>query len=61
MRVMALSTRSHHSPAGNIKPLLALNYPNCLGHQQPYSCSQSAADSATYVEVGAVGWFVFLL
>lgn len=42
--------------AGNIKPLLALDYPNCMGHQQPYSCSQSAADSATYVEVRAGGW-----
>ena len=32
--------------------------PHCFGHQQPYSCSQSAADSITYVEVrvGVAAW-----
>lgn len=39
---------------GNIKPLLAIDMPHCFGHQQPYSCSQSIADSITYVE--ASGW-----
>lgn len=29
--------------------------PNCFGHQQPYSCNQSAADSVTYVEVRWTG------
>lgn len=39
----------------NIKPLLAIDYPNCFGHQQPHSCSQSAADSVTYVEARVCG------
>ena len=38
-------------PRSNIKPLLAIDMPNCFGHQQPHSCNQSAADSVTYVEV----------
>jgi MFS family permease len=38
----------------NIKPLLAIDMPNCFGHQQPYSCNQSAADSVTYVEVSGI-------
>lgn len=41
---------SHRS---NIKPLLAIDMPNCFGHQQPYSCDQTASDSVTYVEVCA--------
>ncbi|PRW58781.1 proton phosphate symporter [Chlorella sorokiniana] len=36
---------------GNIKPFLALDMPHCFGGVQPYSCSQSAADAVTYVEV----------
>ncbi|KAI7844838.1 hypothetical protein COHA_001492 [Chlorella ohadii] len=39
---------------GNIKPLLAIDMPNCFGHQQPYSCDQTASDSVTYVEVSGI-------
>lgn len=36
---------------GNIKPLLAIQLPSCFGQEEPRTCSQSAAESVTYVEI----------
>lgn len=55
--------RLHPSPSprlflcscSNIKPLLAIDLPTCFGHEEPRSCSKSAADSVTYVEVNPGG------
>lgn len=41
---------------GNIKPLLAISYPNCYGKQTPHDCNQSAVGQTSNVEIcGIIG------
>jgi len=46
---------------GNIKPLLAIDYPNCWGSAEPPDCNQKAVQNASNVEIcGIIGGMLLL-
>jgi hypothetical protein len=46
---------------GNITPLLAIDYPNCYGKNQPYDCNQDARHNDSNIEIcGIIGGMLVL-
>lgn len=39
---------------GNIKPLLQIDYPNCMGSERPANCNTSVVDNLETIEIAGI-------